>query len=105
MWAEALMSKNQSDASLPDTEHEEVKASTSYTRGFMLIIMLLAPVSIVSFQATNLAAWWMATLVDGGTSLSVIGKVIAGAISATSFMAKRATPAIRRGLIGDERCS
>ena len=71
----------------------------------MLIIALLAPVSIVSFQVANLAAWWMVTLVDGGTSLSVIGEVIAGAISATLFMARRATPAMRKGPIGDERCS
>ena len=71
----------------------------------MPIIALLAPVSIVSFQAANLVVWWMATLVDGGTSLSVIGEVIAGAISTTSFMARRATPAMRKGPIGDECCS
>ena len=71
----------------------------------MPIIALLASVSIVSFQATNLAAWWTATLVDGGTSLSMTGEVIVGAMCATTFMARRATPAMRRGAISDERCS
>ena len=71
----------------------------------MPIIVLLASVSIVSFQATNLAAWWTATLVDGGASLSVTGEVIVGAMCATSFMARRAIPTMRRGSISDERCS
>ena len=71
----------------------------------MLIIALLASVSIVSFQATNLAVWWTMTSVDGGMSLSMTGEVIAETISTTLFMAKRATPAMRRGLIGHERYS
>ena len=71
----------------------------------MPIIALLAPVSIMSFQATNLTVWWTTTSVDGGMSLSVTGEVIAGAIFATLFMARRATPAMRRGPISDKRCS
>ena len=71
----------------------------------MPIIALLALICIVSFQAANLAAWWTATWVDVGTALSMIGKVIVGAISAASFMVRRATPAMRKGPISSERCS
>ena len=71
----------------------------------MPIIVLLALICIVSFQAANLAAWWTVTWVDVGTALSMIRKVNVGAISTASFMVRRATPAMRKGLISGECCS
>ena len=76
-------------------------------RGIMLgpIIALPTPINIVAVQAANLAPWWSATLSGLGTTLSVTGGLVVGAIPAATFGTRRATPTLRWATTSNERCS
>ncbi len=52
------------------------------------IIALLAPISVVAFQAADLAPWWAVALTGLGTALAVTGGVVAGSISAATSIAR-----------------
>ena len=62
------------------------------------IIALPTPISIVVVQAENLALWWSVTLSGLGTTLSVTGELVAGAIPAATSRTRRATTS-------NERCN
>ena len=69
------------------------------------IIVLLALINIVAVQAANLAPWWSATLSVLGTTLSVTGGLMVGAIPAAMSRTIKPTPTLRGAMTSGERCS
>ncbi len=54
----------------------------------VLIVALPASISVVAFQAADLAPWWAAALTGLDTALAVTGGVVAWSIASTTAVAR-----------------
>ena len=78
MWAEALVSRYQSQGSSPLRDQEALKAfgkvGCGANRFSTLCIPLVSLISVVPFLATDLAAWRTVALLGVGTTIITVGR-------------------------------